>query len=127
MTQVTHRPVEPEWFSAATNEILDVRIVDDDVDDGLYTGLTAVNVNSSDVFVQFFKGARASALTLGTDKPYHVVTIPAGDGTKRGGHDHEPPGGPIWHETSIAFAVTSTAEGSGAPATPIELTINTRA
>ena len=73
--------------------------------------------NSAPSFYQFFDAAAASSVTLGTTAPAIVIPIPANTAANLASTDG-------WNFVSgICVAVTTTYNGSTAPASPVDCTI----
>lgn len=77
--------------------------------------LEVSNPTSADAYLQLFNLAAVS-VTVGTTTPKLSFLIPAGDGTKDGAMDKIFTV-PIEFSTAISYACTTTATGSGDPAT----------
>jgi hypothetical protein len=82
-------------------------------------GLHLINPNASNVYVQFFDMAVGS-VTVGTTPPAFSLLAPA-----NGGID-TPWAFPINFNTALTIAATTTATGSGAPASNIVANLFTK-
>jgi hypothetical protein len=95
--------------AAVTNTAVDVATVP--VCQTFLWNLTAYNPGASVAYLQLFPVA-ASAVVLGTTTPRRIIPMPAGGGGIL------PDDVPIVIQGAVSCAVTSTATGSGAPASP---------
>ena len=75
------------------------------------------SANAAPSFYQFFDAAAAASVTLGVTAPAIVIPIPANSAANLEGVDG-------WNFVSgICVAVTTTYNGSTAPASPVDCTI----
>ncbi len=81
----------------------------------------AMNVNSTDAFLQIFDAAAAADVTLGTTTPAQSYLIPKGDGTARGAHSVGLPDEGLPLDNGLVIAATTTVASSGAPSSNIEV------
>ena len=72
---------------------------------------------AADAFVQLFDAASTAEVNLGTTVPRWVLPVP------KGGGNAPVYTAPVPFEAGLVVAVTSTASGGAAPATPIVLSI----
>ena len=75
------------------------------------------SANAAPSFYQFFDAAAAASVTLGTTVPVIVIPVPANSAANLSSSDG-------WNFVSgICVAVTTTYNGSTAPASPVDCTI----
>lgn len=128
----TGAPISPYNFRAASvyaadggnNALLTNTLVLVATGQRFITGVAGWNPNTSDVFVQVFDAAATGGITLGTTKPNWSWRVAGGTATIAGSWEEKfTEGGRLRINNGIVIVATTTATGSTAPASAIQLNL----